>query len=140
MDFRLGQKRRTLGRPFLVDLLDVGHPDVEEGAGAVRVRRRRQRDGRLVVGRSAPLIEDQPGVGDLHDYRIALDQHGAAEDLLVEVTRTILVRYHQEVGDDEAVLWCWKVIGIHLVLHYRRATGMGMLCGARAKLSWNEKF
>src|SRR2546427_11951523 len=58
MVLRLSEKLRALGRPFLVDLVDVRDADVEEGARAARVGRRRERDGGLVVcGTGA----DRPG-------------------------------------------------------------------------------
>src|SRR5712671_1255313 len=67
-----------------------------------------------VVRRPAADVQDEPGVGDLHDHWIALHEHLAVEDPLVEVTGTILVRDDQEVGDYEAILWCRKVIWVHI--------------------------
>src|SRR5215471_2857878 len=87
----LGEKLRASGRPFLVRLLNIRHPDVHEGAGAVRVGRGGQGHGRLVIRRPAADVQDDPGVGDLHDHGIALDEHLAVEDLFVEFTGTILV-------------------------------------------------
>src|SRR6266566_1195615 len=51
--FGLSQELGAFGRPFLVGLLDVGDPDVHEGAGAVRVLWGFERDRRLVIGRAA---------------------------------------------------------------------------------------
>ena len=85
MVFGLGQELGALGRPFLVSLLDVGDPDVHEGAGAVRVLWGFERDGGLVIGWAATGVEDQPCVRDLHDDRISLQHHLAIEDLLIEV-------------------------------------------------------
>src|SRR5262249_18049390 len=110
----LGEKLRASGRPFFVCLLNVRHSDVHEGAGAVRVGRGGQGHGRLVIRRPAADVQDDPGVGDLHDHRIALDEHLAIEDLFVELAGTILVRDDQEVGDDEALLGRGKVIWVHV--------------------------
>src|SRR5713101_8676314 len=114
MVLRLGEKLRAFGRPVFVGLLNIRDPDVEEGAGAVRVGRGGQGHGWLVIRRPAADVQDEPGVGDLHDHWIALDEHLAIEDPLVEVTGTILVRDDQEVGDYEAIFWCRKVIWVHI--------------------------
>jgi len=106
---RLRKELGALGRPFGVDLLDVRDTDVEESAGTVGVGWRREGHGWLVVCRAAPDVEDQPGVGDLHDDWVALDQNLAVEDLLVELARAILVRNDQKMGDDESVFGCRKV-------------------------------
>src|SRR5438093_7955801 len=115
MIFGLGQEFRAFGRPVLVDLLDVGHPDIEEGARAVWVWWRGQGDGRFVVCRPATLVEDEPGIRHLHDYRVALDQHLASEYLLIEVSRASLVGDDQEMGQDETVLRRGKGIRDHLL-------------------------
>src|SRR5260370_2345338 len=114
MVLRLGEKLRAFGRPVFVGFLNVRDPDVEKGAGAVRVGRRRKGDGRLVVRGPATYVQDEPRIGHLHDHRIALDEHLAVEDPLVEVTGAILVRDDQEVGDHEALFWCRKVIWVHI--------------------------
>src|SRR5207249_3655472 len=84
MIFGLGQEFHALRRPVLVDLLDVGHPDVEERARAVRVWWRGQGHGRFVVGRPATFVEDEPGIRYLHDHRVARDQDLPSENLLIE--------------------------------------------------------
>ena len=60
MVLRLGKKLRAFGRPIFIDLLDIRDPDVEEGAGAVGIGRRRQGHGWLIVGRAATFLQDQP--------------------------------------------------------------------------------
>src|SRR5438105_2728413 len=45
---RRGQELGPAGAPLLVDLLDVGHADVQEAAHAIGVARGLERDGGLV--------------------------------------------------------------------------------------------
>src|SRR6202158_4144967 len=114
MVLRLGEKLRASGRPVFVDLLNVRDPDVEEGAGTVRIGRGGQGHGRLVIRRPAADVQDDPGVRDLDHHWIALDEHLAIEDPLVEVAGTILVRDDQEVGDYKAIFWSRKIIWVHI--------------------------
>jgi len=91
------RKLSALCRPFLVRLLDICDPDIEERARLVRIGRRGQGDGGLVVGRAAALVEDEPRIRDLHDDRVTLDEDLAIEERLIERPRTILVRDHEVV-------------------------------------------
>jgi hypothetical protein len=79
MVFRLSKELGSFGRPVRVDLLDVRHADIEERTRLVGVRRRCEGYGGLIVGGATAGVEDQPGIGDLHDDRITLH-----DDLPVE--------------------------------------------------------
>src|SRR5207302_1240300 len=114
MVLRLREELRALGRPFLVDLVNVRDADVEERARAARVGRRREADRGLVVCGTASDIEDQPRVGDLHDDGVALHENLPIEQRSIELTGTVLIGNHEKVGYDESVLWGWKVVGVHL--------------------------
>src|SRR5438034_2494038 len=61
--YRRRQELGAAGAPLRVDRIDVGHADVQEAAGPSRVGRRLERDGRLVVGRPAADVDDDPAVG-----------------------------------------------------------------------------
>src|SRR3954452_20663836 len=52
--------------PFGVHGVNVSNADVEEAADPVGVGWRLQRDGRLVVGRPATGIDDDPAIGQGH--------------------------------------------------------------------------
>src|SRR5882672_9501672 len=114
----LREELGALGRPFGVDLLDVRDTDVEESAGTVGVWWRREGHGGLVVGRAAPDVEDQPGVGDLHDDWVALEKNLPVEERLIEVTGPVLIGDHQEVRENEALFRCRKVLRVHLTLPF----------------------
>ena len=61
--FRRRQELSTAGTPFGVHGLDVFDPEIEEAADPVQIPRRLQGDRRLVVGRPATGIDDDPSVG-----------------------------------------------------------------------------
>src|SRR5260370_24754767 len=134
---RLREELGALGRPFGVDLLDVRDTDVEESAGTVRVGWRREGHGWLVVGRAAPDVEDQPGVGDLHDDWVAVEENLPVEERLIEVTGPVLIGAQQEVREDKALFRCRKVLWVHLTLPFfevRRPLRLFRLllrCGSR---------
>src|SRR5229473_5951183 len=113
MVLRLGEELRALRRPFLVDLVDVSDANVEKGACAVGVERRRQSDGGLVVGRTAAHIEYQPRVRDLHDDRVALQENLPVEQRPIELTGAVLIGNHEKMRDDETLLRCGKVLWVH---------------------------
>jgi hypothetical protein len=81
MVLRLGEEGRALRRPLRVGLVDIKDAHVHEGAGAVRIGRRRERDRGLVVGGAAANVEDQPRVRDLQDHRITLQHHLGVETI-----------------------------------------------------------
>ena len=56
--FWLSQKLGTFGRPFPVNLCDIGNAHVEESAGMFGVGRRDRGDPGLVVGRAAAGVEN----------------------------------------------------------------------------------
>src|SRR2546423_2710452 len=114
MVLRLGEKLSSLGRPFLIGLGNIGDPNIEKRAGAVRVGWSGQSHGRLVIGGASAGVEDQPRVGELQDDRIALQHDLGTKHGLVEVTGSLLVRHHQKLRHHKAVLWRWEVIWIHL--------------------------
>src|SRR5262249_52327312 len=102
--FGFGEEVRTLSRPLLVDLVDVGDPDIDKRARSVELRRRFEGDLRLVVGWTASGVQNQPRVRDLHDHWVALVYHLTVEERLVELTRAILIGHDKEVRQDEAFL------------------------------------
>src|SRR5438445_115193 len=112
--FGLGKKLRSPRRPLFVRLGDVRDADVHERAGAIRIRRGRQRDRRLVVGGTPADIEDEPGVRDLQDHWIPFQHHLCIKHRSIELAGSILIRYHQEISDDKTVGRRWKVTHIHL--------------------------
>src|SRR5437899_5248035 len=65
----LGEELDSLAAPFVVHGGDVGDADVEERAGAGRIRWRLEDHVGLVVGRPAAFVQAQPRVGDPHDPR-----------------------------------------------------------------------
>src|SRR5215467_6878862 len=110
----LGEELGTPRRPLLVCLSDVGDPDVEECAGTTWVGGRGERDRGLVISRAAAVIEDEPGVHDLQDDRVAFTRHRRPEHRSVEVPRAVLVGHYEEVGDDEAVRRVREIAVVHL--------------------------
>src|SRR6516162_2607787 len=59
----LSEELGSLRRPFRVSRSDVGDSDVEERAGTVGVRGRRECHRGLVVGGSAARVENEPAIG-----------------------------------------------------------------------------
>src|SRR5215211_7861541 len=98
-----GEEHRPFGAPLLVDGLDVGHPEVQEGAGPAGVAGRLQDDVGLVVGRPATDVDDHPAVGQLDDRRLAVEHDPAAEHAGVEVAGAGHVRGDDEVGEHESL-------------------------------------
>ena len=113
MIFGLREELGALSRPLLVDPCDVRHAHVEEPAGKPGLGRRAEADARLVVGGTAGGDQGQPGVGDLDDDRVALQQHLPAKQRLVELPGTVLVGDNKDMGDQEALRWRRKVAGVH---------------------------
>jgi len=60
--FRRCQELSTPCAPFGIHGIDVFDPDIKEAADPVGITRRLQDDRRLVVGRSAAGIDDNPAV------------------------------------------------------------------------------
>jgi hypothetical protein len=61
--FRRRQELSTPGAPLGVHGLDVFDPDIKKAADPIGITRRLQDDRRLVVGRAAAGIDDDPAVG-----------------------------------------------------------------------------
>src|SRR5712691_7678395 len=114
MVLRLSEERCALRRPFLVGLGNVGDANVEERACAVGVGWRNESDGGLVVSRTAPDIQDQPRVRNLHDDRVALDENLTVEQRSIELTGPVLVGNHQKVRNYETVARRGKVLWVHI--------------------------
>src|SRR3954453_1681765 len=100
---RRRQELCALGAPLGVDGLDVGDPDVEEAADAIAFGRRLERDRRLVVGRPAAGIDDNPAVREGHIRGLAVADRLATEDIGVEPARPLDVVGHDEVREHDAV-------------------------------------
>src|SRR5688500_18858355 len=83
----LGSARAPLG----VDRLDVRHADVQEAARTVRVGGCLERDRRLVLGRPAADVDDDPAVGERDERRLASQDGLAAEHLGIEAARALHV-------------------------------------------------
>src|SRR6202022_3188412 len=73
----------------------------------------REGDGGLVISGTAAFVKDQPGVGNLHDDRVALDQDLAIEERLVEIPRPVLVGTHEKDRENEPLLGRREVVWIH---------------------------
>src|SRR6266436_556148 len=78
---RRGQKLRSARAPLRVDGADVGDADVEKARGAIGIRGRLQRHGRLVVGRSSADADGDPAVCQRHNRKLAPKDPLAAEHL-----------------------------------------------------------
>jgi hypothetical protein len=96
--FRRGQEFSAPGAPFGVYGIDVRHPDIKEAADPVGITWRLQDDRRLVVGRAAAGIDDDPAVGERDIDRIAGKFHPAAEYLGVEAPGALDIVRDDEVG------------------------------------------
>src|SRR5579863_10558283 len=95
--FRRRQELSAPGAPFGVNGCDVLDPDIEEAADPVRIARRLQADLRLVVGRAATGIDDDPAVGqrDVGQPSGAGEGERAAEYFGVKAARAL------DVGRDD---------------------------------------
>jgi hypothetical protein len=96
---------RTQTFPTFVAFCDVRDADVHEAADSLAILRRREVEGRLVVGRPAADIDDDPGVLELDDARravLAVHDDFPAEDPRVEVQRLLYVRRNEKVRHGEA--------------------------------------
>src|SRR5205807_4178059 len=72
--------------PFGVHGLDIRHADVEKATDAIGVGGRLERDGWLVIRRTAADIDDDPAVGERDKRRLAGPHGLAAEHVRIEVT------------------------------------------------------
>jgi hypothetical protein len=95
---RRSQELRALSSPLLVDGMDVGDTEIEEGVEAVRVVVQIEDDVGLVRRRTAPDVDHDPDVGELHKGRRARSHHLTTEDLAVEAGRGLDVPGDDEVG------------------------------------------
>ena len=84
MDFGLSDEFRTPGRPKVVITPDVGHAKVHKDAESVWIARRRGDDFRLVVGRAATAVDNEPNIAESQKCRLALAQYRGAKDVAVE--------------------------------------------------------
>src|SRR5215469_1121007 len=101
--FRWREELGASRAPLRVHSVDVRDPDVEEAAGQVRVARCLQCDRRLVVGRAATHVDDDPAVSERHVRRLAREDGLAAEHLCVEATGALHVIRHDEVGQRDLI-------------------------------------
>src|SRR3954452_9463500 len=67
-----GEELRTQTLPTFVAFCNVCDADVHEAADSLAILRSRKVDGRLVVGRPAAHIDDDPCVLELDDARLAV--------------------------------------------------------------------
>jgi hypothetical protein len=79
--------------------LDIGNADIHKAADLIRVGEDAERYRRLVGGRAAPDVHNEPRIRDLNvpgrTLAVASAQTAAAEDLLIEICRSI------DVGDGD---------------------------------------
>jgi hypothetical protein len=98
----LGEEFGSFASPVRVGGLDIRDPQVKKAGDLVRVPGWPKRDGWLVVGRSASHIQDQPGVGNLKDGRLAFTNQLAAKDSKIKVSRALHILDREKVRYDEA--------------------------------------
>jgi hypothetical protein len=79
--FRWREELGASRAPLRIHSLDVRDPDVEEAAGQIRIARCLECDCRLVVGRAATDVDDDPAVGERHVSRLTRADGLAAEHL-----------------------------------------------------------
>src|SRR4051812_25898377 len=99
---RFREEVRAQRPPLLVHRRYVGHANVEEAAGPIRIRGYLERDARFAVGRPATDIDDDPAVRKGNDRRLALPHRLTAEYLGVEAPGAGDIVRHDEVRQDEA--------------------------------------
>ena len=114
VNLRFGEELRTQTFPTFIAFCDVRDADVHEAADSADVHeaadspailRRREVDVRLVVGRPAADIDDDPRVLELDDARravLAVHDDFPAEDPRVEVQRLLYVHRNEKVRHGEA--------------------------------------
>lgn len=85
---------------------DVGDAQVKEATHHARLSRRRHRHQRFVGGRPATGVQDQPGIGQLDDGRIARADHTSAQYIDIEGDGAIDVGNRQEKTDEHTCLGC----------------------------------
>jgi hypothetical protein len=96
---RLREELRPSTLPKSVARSNIRHADIHEAAHLIRVGEDTERHRRLVRGRPAPDVDDEPGIRDLNVPRRALGvpqaQNAAAKDFFVVASRSL------DVGDSE---------------------------------------
>jgi hypothetical protein len=87
--------------------LNIRNANIYEATDFVRVGGNAQRYRRLVRGGPAPDVHNEPRIGDLNvpgcTLAVASAQNAAAEDLFVEISRSIDVGDGNKKCDDEPV-------------------------------------
>src|SRR6202050_1229828 len=107
--FRRCQELSTTGAPFGVHGVDVFNPDIKETADPVGVAWRLQDDRRLVIGRAAAAIDDDPAVGQRDIDRISRTFHPAAEYFGVEAPGALDIVRNDEVGQHNSIWGRWEL-------------------------------
>src|SRR4029453_773076 len=113
VDLGWGEELGPPRAPLLIDGLDIGHPEVEEGAGPSGIGRWFQHDLGLVIGRSATDVDDHPTIGHLADRWLPVPHPLPAEHPGVEVPGAGHVRGHDEMGQHEPFAWGREVLICH---------------------------
>src|SRR5215467_13391589 len=96
--FRWREELGASRAPLRIDRVDVRDPDVEEAADQVWIARCLECDGRLVLGRTATHVDDDPAVGERHVCRLTRAGDLATEHLGIEATGALHVVRNDEVG------------------------------------------
>ena len=111
--FRGRQEIRAPRAPFGVHGLDVLDPDIQEGVHPIRIRRRLERHGRLVVRRTTAHADDDEAVAERDVGRLSVRLSGeddsAAEHLGVEAPRARDIFRDDEVGQHNLLGRRWEL-------------------------------
>src|SRR5580693_6400496 len=87
--------------------MNIRNADIHEAADFIRVGKDAQRYRRLVRGGSAPNVHNEPRVRDLNvpgrTLAVASAQNAAAENLFIEISRSIDVGDRNKERDGEPV-------------------------------------
>jgi hypothetical protein len=89
--------------------LNIRDANIHEAADFVGVGERAQRYRRLIRGGPAPNVHNEPGIRDLNvpgrALAVASAQNAAAENLFIEIRRSINVSDGDKKRDGEPVAW-----------------------------------
>src|ERR1700683_3164668 len=113
LGYRLGNELGSSTFPQFIARLNIRNTNIHKAADFIRVGERAQRYRRLIRGGPAADVHNEPRIRDLdvpgRTLAIASAQNAAAEDLFIEISRSI------DVGDGDKKCDGEPIAGGHLI-------------------------
>jgi hypothetical protein len=107
LGYRLRDELGSSTFPQFIARLNICNADIHKAADLIRVGQDAERYRRLIGGRAAPDVDNEPRIRDLNMPRctlaVASAQNAAAEDFFIEASRSVDVGDGEKMCDGEPV-------------------------------------